>query len=215
MGTFVGSMFVLPFFLQNYRQLNPKMSGLTTFPQALGFILAARFVGVAYLKVGPRRLIVAGLLITALINSVFLTVDDSTSLWWIRLVVFARGMCLPLMFIPLQTSTLAQISMADTGRATSISSTQQKVTSAIGTAVIAGVMFGGLRSKVGAAVAAGGDEVARRSAELSAYRTAFTWIVVLYLIGAVLALLVRDRDAEATMTRKTGDVPAEPALVKD
>ena len=55
MGAFIGSIFILPLFLQNYRGLSPQESGLTTFTQALGFICVSRFVGLAYMRFGPRR----------------------------------------------------------------------------------------------------------------------------------------------------------------
>ena len=95
MGAFIGSIFLLPLFLQLYRGLSPQESGLTTFTQALGFISVSRFVGLAYMRFGPRRLMVAGLALSALINLNFLWVDQFTNLWWIRLIMFGRGLCLP------------------------------------------------------------------------------------------------------------------------
>ena len=76
------------------------------------------------MRFGPRRLMVAGLALSALINLNFLWVDQFTNLWWIRLIMFGRGLCLPLLFIPLQASAFATISLADTGRASSLFSTQ-------------------------------------------------------------------------------------------
>ena len=91
MGAFIGSVFVIPLFLQLYRGLSPQESGFATFTQALGFISVSRFVGIAYMRLGPRRLMVAGLALSALINLNFLWVDEHTNLWWIRLIMFGRG----------------------------------------------------------------------------------------------------------------------------
>lgn len=199
MGAFIGSVFVLPLFLQLYRGLSPQESGLTTFTQALGFIAIARYVGLAYMRLGPRRLMVAGLLLSALINLNFLWVDEHTNLWWIRLIMFGRGLCLPLLFIPLQASAFASITMAETGRASSLFSTQRQVASAVGVAILGAILFTGIRTKTAAAAAAGATGEGLEKAQLEAYHRSFLWVVIFYVIGAVAALFVRDADAAATM----------------
>ncbi|MEO8692666.1 MAG: MDR family MFS transporter [Acidimicrobiales bacterium] len=199
MGAFIGSVFVLPLFLQLYRGLSPQESGLTTFTQALGFIAIARYVGIAYMRLGPRRLMVAGLLFSALINLNFLWVDEHTNLWWIRLIMFGRGLCLPLLFIPLQASAFASITMADTGRASSLFSTQRQVASAVGVAILGAILFTGIRTKTAAAAAAGATGEGLKKAQLDAYHRSFLWVVIFYAVGAVAALFVRDADAAATM----------------
>ena len=199
MGAFIGSIFILPLFLQNYRGLSPQESGLTTFTQALGFIAVSRFVGLAYMRLGPRRLMVAGLALSAVINLNFLWVDGHTNLWWIRLIMFGRGLCLPMLFIPLQASAFATISLPDTGRASSLFSTQRQLASAVGVAILGAILFTGLRVKTAAAVAAGATSEGVQRAQLDAYHRAFLWVVIFYAVGAVAALFVRDADAAATM----------------
>ena len=199
MGAFIGSIFVLPLFLQLFRGLTPQESGLTTFTQALGFIAVSRFVGLAYMRVGPRRLMVAGLALSSLINLAFLWVDQDTNLWWIRLIMFGRGLCLPLLFIPLQALAFATISPADTGRASSLFSTQRQMASAVGVAMLGAILFTGLKANTAAAVAAGATSEGVQQAQLDAYHRAFLWVVIFYAIGAIAALFVRDSDAAATM----------------
>jgi EmrB/QacA subfamily drug resistance transporter len=199
MGAFVGSIFLLPLFLQLYRGLSPQESGLTTFTQALGYIAVSRYVGIAYMRLGPRRLMFTGLAVSALINLNFLWVDEFTNLWWIRLIMFGRGLCLPLLFIPLQASAFATISIADTGRASSLFSTQRQIASAVGVAILGGILFTGLRVRAAAAVAAGATSEGVQHAQLGAYHRAFFWVVVFYAVAALASLLVRDSDAAATM----------------
>ena len=55
-GAFAAFLFLLPQFLQTLLGLTPLQSGLTTFPQAVGVIMASQFVGKLYHTVGPRRL---------------------------------------------------------------------------------------------------------------------------------------------------------------
>jgi EmrB/QacA subfamily drug resistance transporter len=199
MGAFIGSVFVIPLFLQLYRGLSPQESGFATFTQALGFICVSRFVGLAYMRLGPRRLMVAGLALSALINLNFLWVDEHTNLWWIRLIMFGRGLCLPLLFIPLQASAFATISMADTGRASSLFSTSRQLASAVGVAILGAILFTGISARTATALAAGETGEGVKAAELGAYHRAFLWVVIFYAVGAIAALFVRDIDAAATM----------------
>jgi hypothetical protein len=204
MGAFIGSMFVLPLFLQQYRGLSPQESGLTTFTQAIGFISVSRFVGMAYMRFGPRRLMVAGLALSALINLNFLWIDEFTNLWWIRLIMFGRGLCLPLLFIPLQASAFATISPADTGRGSSLLSTSRQIASAVGVAVLGAILFTGISARIAAAeVVAGATAQSVHRSTLGAYHRTFLWVAILYAAGAIAALFVRDADAAATMGPRT------------
>ena len=188
LGAFIGSMFLLPFFLQDFRRHSPQTSGLATFTQALGFMLTSRFVGKVYLRVGPRRLVVAGLLGSGLINLAFQWVDSGTNLWTIRLIMFIRGVLLPLMFIPLTASSFATISMQDTGRASSLFSTTRQLCSGVGVAVLGAILFTGLA-----------DGPKTPAGQLDAYHRAFLWVSIIYFAGALAAMLIKDSDAAATM----------------
>jgi len=142
---------------------------------------------------------VAVLLLSALVNLNILWVDEFTNLWWIRLIMFGRGLCLPLLFIPLQASAFASISIADTGRASSLFSTQRQVASAVGVAILGAILFTGIQARTATAVAAGASSEGVKQAQLDAYHRAFLWVVIFYVVGAVAALFVRDADAAATM----------------
>jgi EmrB/QacA subfamily drug resistance transporter len=208
MGAFIGSMFLLPLFLQRLRGLSPQESGLTTFTQAIGFICLSRTVGKLYMRIGPRRLMFTGLLLSGVFNLAFLAVDIETNLWWIRLLMFGRGLCLPLLFIPLQASAFATISLADTGRGSSLFSAQRQISSAIGVAVLGAILFTGLQHKTAATVGASLGVV--RSAQLDAYHHAFLWVAIFYFVAALVTLSVRDADAAATMNQ-----PRAPAVVAE
>ena len=208
MGAFIGSMFVLPLYLQKLRGLSPQTSGLTTFTQALGYIAMSRTVGRLYMRIGPRRMIVGGLAGAGLVNLTFLAVDLHTNLWWIRLIMFGRGMCLPLLFIPLQASSFARVSPQDTGRGSSLFATQRQVSSALGVAVLAAILFTGLRAKTAAAVTAGLTGGALQDAQMAAYHRAFLWVGIFYFLGAAVSLLVRDADAANTMAARPAQAVA-------
>ncbi len=210
-ASFAGFLFVLPLFLQELRGLSALESGLTTFPQALGVMVSSQLAGRLYPSVGPRRLMVFGLLGASLTVSMFTRVDLTTSLWWIRLLMFTRGVFMAFSFIPLQAATYSTISRPDTGRATAIYSTIRQVAAALGVATLVTVLATATqRQLVGTSTPA-----AATAARVSAYHVVFAVAAGIAFLGALLALLVRDEDAAASMrprrSRRTAEV-TEPTL---
>ena len=182
-GSFVGVLYILPLFLQDFRGLSALQSGLTTFPQAVGVIVSSQLVGRLYHRVGPRRLIFWGMVGMAGVTMLLAVVGLHTDLWWIRLIMFGRGICMAFAFVPLQAATYANISSEDTGRASAIYSTQRQVSAALGVGVMLSVLLSG----------------AHGAPALSAYHTAFLVGACLIVLAAGSALVIRDEDAAATM----------------
>lgn len=203
-GSFAGFLFVLPLFLQNLLGLTAIQSGLTTFPQAIGMIIASQIVGRLYHSVGPRRLILAGVVSLSLSTVPFLFFGFGTSLWLIRAVMFARGICLAFSFIPIQASSYANVAPSDTGRASAIYSAQRQIAASLGVAALATVLI----ERVAHNVATVGDP---RAAALGAYHFTFAIAIGLVLVAGASALLIRDRDAASTIRRLAGGAEPVPA----
>ena len=196
-GSLLGLIFLMPLFLQELRGLSALQSGLTTFPQALGVMTMARVVGKIYPRIGPRRLLMFGLTMTALITSGFFLIDLGTSLWWIRLLMYGRGLAMAFAFIPLQAATFASVAPEDTGRASSLFSTQRQVGAAIGVATLASVLA--TRTTTLVAKAAANGPTAVLNARVTAYHQALFASAIFAAIGMVAALFVHDSDAAASM----------------
>ncbi len=204
-GSFAGVLFLLPLFLQELRGLSALQSGLTTFPQALGVMISSQLVGRLYHRVGPRRLIASGMFAMALVTTSLAFVDLTTNLWWIRLIMFARGICMAFSFVPLQAATYANITPADTGRATAIFSTQRQVAAALGVGVLTTVLIERAHSLT---VLVGGSS-ARASDMLSGFHLAFLAGAVVVLGAAFVGLLIRDSDAASTMQPRGAPTPVD------
>ena len=203
-GSFAGLLFLLPLFLQELLGLTAIQSGLTTFPQALGMILASQVVGRLYHTVGPRRLMVGGLFALSVVTIPLCFVQLDTSLWVIRGIMFVRGICMAFSFVPVQSASYANIENADTGRASAIFSAQRQVAASLGVALLATVLIeathhynDGVTNP--AALAHGG---------LDAFHLAFFAAAVGVVIAAFSALLIRDEDAASTI-RRFQDAPEE------
>jgi MFS family permease len=200
-ASFTGVLFLLPLFLQDLRGLSALQSGLVTFPQAIGIILSTQVVGRLYSTVGPRRLIFFGMLAMSVVTFGFVLVDLDTSLWWIRGIMFLRGICMAFSFVPLQASTYSNITSADTGRASAIFSTQRQVAAALGVATLATIWI----SRTNTLTAGLTDPAAIASARMSGFHAAFFVAMLLLVAAAFTALFfIRDEDAAASM----GQAPA-------
>lgn len=197
MTGFAASLFLLPIFLQAERGMNAFHSGLATFPMALGVVAAAQPTSRIYRHVGPKRLMIAGLLVASITSFAFGWMDTQTNIWEIRGLMFLRGIGFGLMLIPLQAATFATISAEDTGRASSIFSSSRMVAQSLGVAIIATTLTTFLTHR-GAMPGTGS------AGAVESYQEAFIVAGFMTLIAIPVALLIRDKDAASTMA-------AEPA----
>ncbi|MBM3661022.1 MAG: DHA2 family efflux MFS transporter permease subunit [Actinobacteria bacterium] len=192
-GSFAGLLFILPLFLQTLLGLSAIQSGLTTFPQAVGMILASQVAGRLYHSVGPRRLVIGGLIAMTIVTLPLATVGFGTSLWTIRLIMFARGLCMAFAFVPIQASSYANIQPQDTGRASAIYSAQRQISASLGVAILATVLAEAIAHYAGSP--------SNPAGALDAYQLTFFVAALLIAVAAASAFLIRDRDAASTIRR--------------
>ena len=107
-GGFLGTLFVLPLFLQEASGRSPFTSGLTTFPEALGVLVFTQVAGRLYPTVGPRRLMAGGLLGMSAVMASMSFLGGSTSLWLIRLAMFGIGAGLAFVIISQQAGRVCR-----------------------------------------------------------------------------------------------------------
>ena len=106
-------------------------------------IVSSQLVGRLYHRVGPRRLIFWGMIGMAVVTMLLAVVGLDTNLWWIRLIMFGRGICMAFAFVPLQAATYANITPEDTGRASASIRRPRQVSAALGVAVLLTVLLSG------------------------------------------------------------------------
>jgi EmrB/QacA subfamily drug resistance transporter len=181
-ASFLGILYLTPIFLQEARGQSAVSSGLTTFVEAIGVVVATQTLGRLYSRVGPRAMCTAGLvLLTAVIGSMT-TIDAQTSLWVIRAMMFMAGAANSMVFLPLQTSMFTSIAPADTGDASAIFNACRQTSLALGVAILSTVV-----------ASVGGDSFA-------AFHTAYVAAALIALTGGAAAFaMIHDGDARATM----------------
>ncbi len=201
---YLGALYLAALFLQDALGLSAVQSGLTVFPSALGVMAGGQVVTrLLYWRFGPQRLVIAGLIVVA--AAMVLMAQVSTSLWLIRLIMLVLGIGVSLVFIPNQAASMATITKAETGRASSIFNAGKQLGGAVGVALLTTVL-----------AAAGPTRLAAGhvTANLSAYHYGFLAAAAAAVAAIAVALTVRDADAAATMVpHRAGNRTDEPKLV--
>jgi DHA2 family multidrug resistance protein len=139
MGMF-SAMLLLPLFLQTVRGLGAFQAGLLMIPQAIGSMVGTIIGGRVYDKVGPRPPVIVGLLLTGYItwqlSALDVTTPDSTFMWMIAF----RGVGIGLCMMPVMTFALAEVPVALTSAASTISNVLRSVFGGLATAIFASLL---------------------------------------------------------------------------
>jgi len=202
-SSFVGLLFLMPLFLQDLLGLTAFESGLVVFPQAIGMVLTSQLCGRLYPTVGPRRLLVFGMVSMAVVSLALLFIGFDTSMWTIRAIMFVRGLALGFVFVPIQAAAYANIEPSDTGRASAIFSALRQFSGSLGVAILATVLVETTSRYTEGATTA--TQIADSS--LDAFHFSFFVGSLLVLAAGAAAMLIDDRDAARSMK---GYVAPEP-----
>lgn len=168
---------VVALFLQSGQGVDALSTGLIGLPNAIASGLAAMFTAKYVLEFGRRMLVAAisislvGTLLSILV--VWLIGTQGISFWWLAPVLMLNGLGMGIVGSANQTLSLEDIPPIHGGTAGGIKQTVERVTTALGNAVITGIFF---------AVAAA------RSWHLG-FMAAFVGIAVCLALGVVLAIV--------------------------
>lgn len=187
---FFGQILVLPIYLQSLRGYSASTSGLIAATTPLGvFIVSNLFGRRSYTRYGPRALMSVAGLAGGLISCSYVFVGLDTSLWILAGMGFARGLAMGFVFLAIQTSVYATVSIADTARASSVFNTQRQVAYASGAALGATVLTSGLQDL---------PDSAPLVDRLPSYQWAFLAVGLVMLPAVLTARWIRDEDVAAT-----------------
>jgi MFS family permease len=175
----LGVLFLLPLYLQQLRGLSALESGLTTFPQALGMLIMVSVTSRLYPRVGPKRMLAIALVGATATSMLFLVVELGTNLWWIRAIMFLRGISMSFALVAAQASVFASIPLEETGRASALFNTNRQIAASIGVAVMATFI---------------GEHLS-----VETFHHAVVASIAIGSLGVVLALRIHDEDAAASL----------------
>ncbi|RJQ81006.1 DHA2 family efflux MFS transporter permease subunit [Pseudonocardiaceae bacterium YIM PH 21723] len=185
----IGSMIMLPLYLQNLRGLSPLETGLLVMPGGLAMGLLGPTVGKLFDRFGSRVLVIPGSVGIVLALTGFATLVSATMPYWQVLGLHTLLMLsLAAMFTPTFTLGLGALPPELYSYGSSILGTLNQVAAAFGTALVVTVMS----AHTGSLIAEG---VAAKEAALSGMQLAFVVATIIALFNVVLSTMLPKRSA--------------------
>jgi EmrB/QacA subfamily drug resistance transporter len=203
-------LFAMFLFLTYYFQTNlgysPLKSGFAFLPFSGGIIVAAGVVAQLLPKVGPRPLMIPGLVMGIVGMLLLLRIDQQTSYFTHVLpaqLIMSVG--LAAVFIPVSSTALIGVGRHDAGVASAVLNSSQQVGGSLGTALL-NTVFASTVTAFLAAHANSPDEITQQSphALIHGYHVAFLWGAVLLTAALLCAIYI--------VNAKKEDVPADASV---
>ncbi len=140
----MGSLFLLPLFLQNLLGYTAVKSGLALMPRSLAMAVIMPIGGRFYNKLGPRLLVGVGLLVTGFSFWDLSHLTTQVGFWDIFWPQVWQGVGFSLIFVALSTAALATIAKPDVTAATGLYNVSRSVFGSVGIAVAATQLTAGV-----------------------------------------------------------------------
>jgi MFS transporter, DHA2 family, multidrug resistance protein len=131
-----GSTVLLPVWLQTLMGYSALQAGMAMLPRGLGSFLFMPIVGILMSKIEPRKLLAAGLLISAYSLYSLSKLNLNAGYWDIFWPQLLQGTSMGLLFVPLTTITNGPIPKAQMGNATSLFNLMRNIGASIGIASV-------------------------------------------------------------------------------
>lgn len=190
---FMGAMFLGPLFLQEGLGLSAWQSGASTFTEAFGVLLTVQLVGPLYGRVGPRRIVGAGLAGVALLLVVFSRLDADSSLWTFRGLMFLLGAAMGGVFVPTSVASFTGIQKADVSHASTLNTVVRQGANATAPAVATAVLASFT------AVGTGADA----HPPVAAFQHAYLVLAAVSAVASLFAFTMPDRAARLAVVSRT------------
>ncbi|MEU0507099.1 MDR family MFS transporter [Nocardia sp. NPDC005998] len=184
----LGSMILLPLYLQNLRGLSALQTGLLVMPGGLAMGLLGPTVGRLFDRFGGRVLVIPGSIGVAAALAGFTRISMTMPYWQLLILHILMMVSLAAAFTPVFTLGLGALPQHLYSHGSSMLGTLQQVAAAFGTALVVTVMS----ARSSALVADGADPI---TAHLDGMRLAFAISAAMALIVIVMAVLLPSRSS--------------------
>ncbi|MFD9964533.1 DHA2 family efflux MFS transporter permease subunit [Amycolatopsis sp. NPDC058986] len=217
----MGSMLLLPTYLQVVRGESALQSGLLIAPQALGVMITMPRAGKLADKMGPRKLVLPGVAVMVLGMVPFTMVTATTSFLVLLPALFVVGLGMGLTMVPVMSAALQQLELKDMAKASTATNILQQTAGAVGSAVMSIILAALLAGKFGVPTSQGqvaatiatqnpATHDAAASMASDAFATTFVWALVLMAASIVPAFFL-PRKAPAAPSAPAGSGAGEEA----
>jgi EmrB/QacA subfamily drug resistance transporter len=191
-----GAMLLLPLYYQQLRGQTPLHAGLMLAPQGLGSLLTRGTVGRLVDRVGPRRIVLAGVLLASAGTVPFAAAGPHADPWVLAVALFTRGAGLSAANIAVMAAAYTGLPADQVPHASSATRILQQVGGAFGTAVTAVI----LQQQLSGA----------HPSAATAFQTTFWWSVGFTAIAVVPALFLPRQERPAQRQARPAPTDAVP-----
>jgi MFS family permease len=178
-----GAMFLLPLYYQEVRGSSALAAGLLLAPQGLGTLLPRLVVGKLTDRLGPRPVVLAGIVLATLGTVPFALAGAHTSELLLSLALVVRGAGLGAATIAVMAAAYQGLSPAEIPHASSATRITQQVGGAFGASVLAVILERQAIAHAGTGLAGAAG----------AFGATFWWCLGLTLLALAPALLLTGR----------------------
>ena len=204
-------LFAMFLFLTYYFQINlgysPLKSGFAFLPFSMGIILTAGVVAQLLPRLGPKTLMIPGL-VMAVLGMLWLTQITAETSYWTHVLPAMLLMSIGLagVFIPASSTALVGVGHHDAGVASAVLNTSQQIGGSLGTALL-NTLFAGAVTSYFADNLRNPDDVGRLTPDalIHGYHVSFFWGAVLLFCALLVAIFVINAKKEDVPSR-TRDV---------
>ena len=197
-----GGMILLPLYWQGIRHESVLYTGLLTAPQGLGMALVMPLAGKLADRWGGGPLALSGVIVTTIATIPFGLIGAHTSVAYLSIAMFVRGMGIGFAFMPAMAAAFASLDRSELSDATPQLNVLQRVGGSIGTAVLAVVLQ---RALIGAITL---------SDRAAAYGTAF-WVSAVLTAMAIVPCIVLVRAERAARAAKGAEAVASAEAISE
>jgi MFS family permease len=171
--------------------------------------------GRSYVRLGPRPLVMSGLVVLALTTFLWSRLGLHAGTLPMMVLASGRGLGLGLFSQNIQLVAYNTLKQEEIPRATGLVNVGQRITGAVSTAALASLLVIAL----GWTDAPAGASIADGTASLADMRTAFQYVFLfmccLSMFGAFLGAFVRDHTLERKKAEDRGEIPHEDVLSEE
>jgi EmrB/QacA subfamily drug resistance transporter len=204
-GLFAMFLF-LTYYFQKTLGYSPLRAGLAMLPFSLGIIVGAGFVSQLLPRVGPKPLMIPGL-VMAVVGMLLLTRITPDTAYWSHVLpsLLLISLGLAAVFIPASSTALFGVAEHDAGVASAVLNTAQQIGGSLGLALLNTMYAGAVTSYIRDHLTNPADtRQVTGLAFVHGYHVSFVWGGSLLFAALVVATVV--------IVAKKQDVPASPAL---
>ncbi|WP_438431941.1 MDR family MFS transporter [Gorillibacterium sp. sgz500922] len=173
-----GGMLLLPMYYQQVRGEGILASGLLLVPQGIGMLLTRTLAGKLTDQIGPRPVVIGGLLLTALGTLPFTQAGAASSLFALGAALVVRGAGLGAVFLPVMAASYQGLSSEQIAHSSSATRIIQQVGGAFGASVLAVILENRLTGPITPLTLA------------HAYDHTFLWSLGFTVVGLIPAALL-------------------------